>query len=199
MATTVIASQATINGRSYTRTESRTDDGVVEKTVPSVAAAKSGTLTTRTDNNTGTLTMSTGHGITTGARLDLYWSGGQRRGMTVGTVATNSVPIDLGAGDNLPIATTAIIAAVPREEVFGLDGDTAVVIGAYAGARGQVVFAESDNTESYAAIFDAAGGWWWDENGDSTNPLASADVAKVFLSHADTTSTREMRAAAIFP
>ena len=48
--------------------------------------AKVGALTTRTDNTTGTLTMSAGHGLLTGNRLDLYWTNadgslGARRGI----------------------------------------------------------------------------------------------------------------------
>src|SRR4051794_23760974 len=79
-------------------------------------AAKTGQLTTHTDNTTGTLTMAGGHGITTGARLDVYWTGGSRRGVTVGTVATNSVPFSGGAGDNLPLVNTNVTAMVPVSE-----------------------------------------------------------------------------------
>lgn len=94
----------------------------------SLGTAKTGTLTTRTDDDTGTLTMTSGHGITTGAIIDLYWDTGggvyaYRHGVVVGTVSTNSVPIDLGAGTNLPIATTAIIAMV--QEVIPCEIPTA--------------------------------------------------------------------------
>lgn len=198
MADTVIASTATINGRQYKRSATRTDDGLVEKVKPAVAAAKAGQLTTRGSDTAGTLTMGGGHGITTGARLDLYWTGGSRRGITVGTVSGTSVPISGGAGDNLPTNLTSIIAAVPVEEAFPLDGDEAVVLGAYAGARGQVVFADDADAELLHIPFASAGGYWWDEDGGITNPLAAAAVAKVFFSHADTTTTREMRAVGVF-
>src|SRR4051812_13463763 len=71
-----------------------------------LGAAKTGTLTTRTSNTVGTLTMTAGHGITTAALQDIYWDGGSRRNVTVGTVATNSVPFSGGIGDNLPAAAT---------------------------------------------------------------------------------------------
>jgi hypothetical protein len=91
-------------------------------------AAKTGTLSTRTNDTTGTLTMVAGHGLTTGAIIDLYWAGGNRYGVVVGTVATNSVPISGGDGDNLPIATTAITAVVQQNVNIFIDGDETKII-----------------------------------------------------------------------
>jgi hypothetical protein len=76
-----------------------------------VAAAKSGTLHIRTSATVGTLTLADNHGITTGNKIDIYWSGGCRRGVTVGTVATNEVPFSLGTGNDLPVAATAVTAS----------------------------------------------------------------------------------------
>ena len=75
--------------------------------------AKSGTLTTRTDANTGTLTLGASHGILTGDVVDVYWydTNGDlqvQHDVTVGTVAGTSVPIDSGTGTDLPIATTVV-------------------------------------------------------------------------------------------
>lgn len=92
---------------------SRTDEAAVsyEVTVP---AGKSGTLSTRTDNETGTLTLGSGHGIATGNTIDLFWDGGARYTITVGTVSGTSVPIgadNSGTGDNLPAADTPVVAS----------------------------------------------------------------------------------------
>ena len=91
-------------------------------------AAKTGTLTTRTDDTDGELTMAASHGITTGATIDLDWDGGSRYGVTVGTVATNDVPISGGSGDNLPIATTAITATLRTTANLYIDGDNVNLI-----------------------------------------------------------------------
>lgn len=71
---------------------------------------KAGTLTTRTSDSVGTLTMDSGHGITTGQGLDLYWDDGDgaRIGMVVGTVSGDSVPVSGGAGFVLPSASTSV-------------------------------------------------------------------------------------------
>jgi len=96
--------------------------------IETLAAAKTGQLTTRTDNTDGVLTMSSGHGITTAAVIDLYWTGGNRYGVVVGTVSTNSVPISGGAGDNLPTNMTNITAVVQSTANIFIDGDNTELI-----------------------------------------------------------------------
>lgn len=187
----------TVLGYQFPCKSTVTADGSIIKTV-SVAPAKTGTLSTRSDANTGTLTMASGHGFTDGQRLDIYWSGGSRRGVVIGTVATNSVPFDLGAGDDLPIATTAITAMVPTEEAFTVSGSTVSAIALFSDVAGQIVFAESDNTEVKAySVGDVAGGaqsMIWTSARDSDNPLTGGDITKVYFSHGSSTETATMRA-----
>lgn len=159
-------------------------------------AAKTGTLSTRTDNNTGTLTMDTGHGITTGQIIDIYWSGGVQRTVTVGTVATNSVPIDGGIGDNLPSATTAITAVVQKAINLAIDGDNTKIIA--------VVLETVDKTLRTAAnvqFLDAAADviaeidlvanvpQVWDIEGGSANPFTGDPITNLKASQANSTST----------
>lgn len=86
----------------------------------SVAAAKSGSLTTRTSNTVGTLTMAAGHGFVTGNTIDLFWAGGKRLNVILGTVSTNSCPFTSGTGDNLPASSTTITAMVNNAISTGL-------------------------------------------------------------------------------
>jgi hypothetical protein len=96
--------------------------------IETLAAAKTGQLTTRTDNTSGELTMTAGHGFTTAVVIDLYWTGGVRYGVIVGTVATNAVPISGGAGDNLPTNMTNITAVVQATANIYIDGDNTEII-----------------------------------------------------------------------
>ena len=167
------------------------------KSSPSVTGAKTGTLTTRTDANTGVLTMSGGHGLLDADKVDLFWSGGQRRNMTVGTVATNSVPIDGGSGDDLPTAATAITAKVPQEEAFTVDGDNVTGLTAYSPKQGYIVLCEADDTPVKTIEFDAAGGYNWGSGMEGSNPLAGGSITKVKYSHASTDS-QTMKCAAVY-
>lgn len=68
-----------------------------------------GELTTRTDADTGELTMATAnHGISTGDTVNLTWDGGSRSDVTVGNVSGTTVPIDGGTGTDLPATSTDI-------------------------------------------------------------------------------------------
>ncbi len=156
-----------------------------------VAAAKIGQLTTRTDFNTGTLTMNGGHGITTG-RIDVYWSGGCRYGMT-GTVTINSIAVDGGAGDDLPDNLTAVTAMNPVElEPYAVTGDDAVSVAASCPVGGTVVFADNADATIYAfaATTTNTTTVWID--GQGTNPLAGGTVAKVFLSHGNSGASSDL-------
>jgi len=161
-----------------------------------LSAAKSGTLTTRTDNNTGTLTMAASHGITTGQIIDIYWSGGVQRTVTVGTVATNEVPIDGGIGDNLPADETAITAVVQKAINLAIDGDNADIIA--------VVLETVDKTLRTAAnvqFLDAAADviaeidlvtnvpQVWDIEGGSANPFTGDPITNLKASQASTSTS----------
>lgn len=115
-----------------------------------LAAAKTGSLTTRTDNTDGELTMTAGHGITTAAVIDLYWAGGNRYGVVVGTVATNAVPISGGAGDNLPAGSTAITAVVQSTANIYIDGDNTELLAIELRTNDRTL-----RTAGHAAFYDA--------------------------------------------
>jgi hypothetical protein len=113
-------------GGNISQSWSRTADGGILRNV-AVPAAKVGSITTRTDNTTGTFTMNAGHGLTTGQKVDVYWTvggvSGRRYGVTLGTVATNSVPFSGGAGDNLPANNSAVTVSPQITVVIDIDGD----------------------------------------------------------------------------
>lgn len=190
--------KATLQGVSYNSTIEKAADNVATFDAD-LAAAKTGALTTRTDNDTGTLTMAAGHGIATGARLDVYWDGGCRYGMTVGTVATNSVPVDGGAGDNLPAAATEITAMVPDSEALVVTGNNAVglLTSTTSQAQAVAVLATSGDVLIKACVMNEDGGnsYTYLSGDGQSNPVSGGAISKVFLSHGDSTATRKVRGA----
>jgi hypothetical protein len=158
--------------------------------------AKAGTLSTRTDNNTGTLTLGSGHGITDGQIIDVYWSGGVQRTVTVGTVSGTSVPIDGGIGDNLPTAATAITACVQKAINLAIDGDNAGIVA--------VILETNDKslrTTANVQFLDAAADviaeidlvanvpQVWDIEGGSSNPFTGDTITNLKASQANSTTT----------
>lgn len=188
-----------IGNRSYDSDFTQTSNLKVgfDVTVP---AAKTGTLTVRTDNTTGSLTMQNGHGLTTGVKFDLYWVGGSRHGVVAGTVATNVVPISGGAGDNLPVAASAITAMIPVSEDLVATGDNVVGIAGSnlntadpdSGKSATISLAEDDGTIAYALTPDAGESQTWFSADGVTNPVAGAAITQVLLSHGDSTKSARL-------
>lgn len=187
------------------RVSTLTSANIVETEPASIAGAKTGSLTVRTDSDTGTLTMDAGHGLTTG-KIDVFWSGGSRHGMD-GVVTVNSITIDGGAGDALPALGAAITACAPTIQNVAFTGDNAV------GALVYSNLGTPPNTTDYDGwiIFTTSGGTVvasfrvtakvpsnsWDGVNVTTNPFAGQAVAKVQLSHGNTTA-RTMGAAVLY-
>jgi hypothetical protein len=122
--------------------------------------------------------------------------------MTVGTVATNQVPIDGGAGDILPADETAITAGVPTEEALAVTGDDVLGIEFYSSRRGTIVVADGSDAE-ITATYDGLGlgderSQLWFEQRDPVNPLAGETIAKVFFSNGDATQSATMRFQALY-
>lgn len=184
-----------IAGVSYSQAISATGTNV-ERATPTVSAAKAGSLTTWTDANTGTFTMDPGHGFTTSDLIDLFWSGGSRRNMTA-TVTGDSVVLDGGSGDNLPVVSTAITAMLPTQVAFSADAtSTGVAVAANCPVNGWVVFRNSTTVlVAYQIRADILSNVW--VTGLGTNPLASLAVTNVLFSHAST-SSQTMAAAVVF-
>jgi hypothetical protein len=176
-----------IGGQQYT--ENRTI--AVERALnfqKEVPLAKQGSLTTRTDNNTGVITMAaSGHGIPSTTRVDIYWfeSGvlKHRRGMTTGTVSGTTVPIDLGAGDNLPSTSTVIYVAVAVECEITITASEIIAFVMSSQKSGLFVVTQSDDTEiAYILLTEDGGVWSWYDGIGTATPLSDT-VGKVYVSH----------------
>lgn len=192
---------AIINGKEYKQTSNLTSDnqGIAN---PSVPAAKTGALTTRTNNTDGTLTMDAGHGFATSDVISLFWAGGSRRNVAVGTVSVNSVPISGGSGDNLPTAATAITAMKATSVPFAVTGDSleslAVSLDTLT-AQGWVVFKAGGG--SVLASYQIRTGERdkvWVSGVGITNPLAGVTAATVEFSHDQATAALAPFAACTF-
>lgn len=186
MSTTLKVSQAhSLGGVSFPESRSLTADGFIVHDV-SVAAAQAGALTTRTDDDTGVVTMDDStHTIALSDRVDVYWTGGKRRGMAVTDVTDSAVTINAGSGDNLPTEDTELVLSVPEELDVAVAGAQVVGLLAYIAAPGQVVFAASGAAEIATwSIGDTVSRIWHNEDG-TDNPVTGSTIETVYVSHSD--------------
>lgn len=95
------------------------DTSNIQQTLPVGIA---GTLTTRTDGDTGVITSSS-HGYTDAGTISVFWSGGCRYGMTVSNYDADTVTLDGGSGNDFPVEG----ATVTIYQGAGLEPDYMVV------------------------------------------------------------------------
>lgn len=175
-------------GRTANESQSVTTDNGWDVGPVTVNAAVAGTLTTRTDDNTGEATLGSGHGIVDGDLVDVYWTGGSRQGMTVGTVAGTAVPLEGGAGDVLPAAATAITVCKVRTEGGQaiVHSNIAGVLLASAPVAQSFVFKTAADAVLLTVVLPANEAYVWTTGSGLANPFSAGTVAKVCLSQAGT-------------
>lgn len=173
------------------RTTSVSDaDGFIASPV-SVPAAQPATLTTRSSGTAGSLTMTnSSHGITTGQRVDLYWTGGQCYGALVGTVSGTTVPIaSVSGGSSLPSASTAITVGIVTSVACPITGNNMSALVLSSTVTGYIVF-NTGSADAYAALMDGSGVQTWTSADLGTNPLTGSAITTVYFSHNNTTAAQ---------
>lgn len=188
-------------GISINQATPRTADAIDAREV-SLPVASSGTLSTRTDNDTGVLTVGSGHGITTSDLADVYWSGGARFGMTVSGSGSTTIGVDGGTGDNFPSEAAAITVDAQVQVNAAVNGDEVEILGMQmlrttpnSTARGHASFQESDNTEIAEMEFSGSVPQVHDIAGGATNIFTGDPIAKVMISNGSSTETATFKLA----
>ena len=187
MPTIVYSQSVAVGGVTISGKSSRSAEGQTSDVVP-LPAAKAGSLTTRTNDTEGELTLGANHGIATGQTVNVHWAGGRRYGVTVGTVNVLIVPITGGNGDNLPDEDTAITAAKVVEVDLDFDGDDAVLVAVSANKAAHLEVQEDDGDPIVAGGVDLSANdpWIWASGGPIANPLAGKVVGKLVTANSET-------------
>lgn len=164
-----------------------TDDGAEIASPESVLAAQPGTLSTRSGNFAGTLTMTNAdHGIITGQRIDLYWTGGSCFGVIAGAVSGLTIPFTIvQGGDVLPAANTAIIVGIAKRSPFSVVGDNITALAcsrASANVRCYFVFLEASSILGLAVLNQSGRVYVWDGTTKATGPVGSGPIGSASIS-----------------
>jgi len=198
----------TLGGRSWSNQGAilREFDSLIDLAID-LPAGKTGDLTTRTDDETGSITMdSASHGITTGAIVDIYWTGGVRYGVTVGTVSGTTVPIgadDSGSGDVLPSQATELVVTEQVTFQCPVDGDAVEIFGAIlqcasdANAVGHLQLQDTGDAEiaefDLVEVSNATGlANCYDITGGDTNPLTGNPITQGLASNGSSTAAAKL-------
>ena len=152
----------------------------IEPVDTDLSAGKAGMLGTRTGDDSGVVTLSEGHGVQTGNKVDLYDTAGAvvRYGLDA-TVAGNDVTLDGGEGDALPAQGAAVVVSVQVTLDVTFDGDNLVMIGAQAERRSHLQFVDAGGATLEAVELGAGEAWAWVADTGAANPLSGNAVAAV--------------------
>lgn len=186
----------TLAGETFAQSVVKTTGGTILHKV-SVPVAEPGTLTTRTDADTGVVTITNAsHTIENADRVDAYWTESgvekSRYGMAVTNVSSALVTIDGGAGDDLPVQDDPISVAVCVRMDVDLAGSTAKAIIMSSAYRGQFAFVGSTTNHYVRTVGDSRVVSWDDEDG-STNPILGDTIDTVYVSHSNAIAAQTMK------
>ena len=154
----------------------------------SLPAAVSGTLTTRTSDSVGVVTVAS-HSITTSDKVAVFWSGGYRYNVAVSATSGTTISIGSGgSGDNLPAASTALTICKETTLSFSHVGNDIKGMVVHSPQRMSMNVRDTVPASQVAVDVPANEGWFWISNATGTNPFAGDTLQDIILANADTTA-----------
>jgi hypothetical protein len=180
---------ATIAGMTFSRTVSATADAGTtygDASAPIALAVATPTLTyTEGAGETGSGTLTAGHGLTTGI-YDVYWAAGMRYGTTV-VISTNDISsftdTAWAGGDSLPASATQLYLCKNADLNIALDGDLAEMVGILADVRAHITFHDVSNNVIREVDLQADEPDLWDSE-NVVNPYTGAVITHAHYSQA---------------
>lgn len=171
-----------------------------EVTLP---AGKTGELTTRTDDNTGVVTMDATPVVASSDTVDVYWEGGRRYGMTVTDVTGDAVTIDGGSGENLPAQDTELVVTEQVPINTAIDGDRIEIIGVMlecpldTSAVGHISFFDSGPAQIHHLDLAHNDPFVCDVAGGATNPFTGNSIVSAKASNGSSTQSATLKIASL--
>lgn len=181
----------------------RTEDGVigVEASIP---AGKTVTGWTKTDADTAECTLPGGHGYSNGT-FDVFWSGGRRYGVP-GTISTNTLSLDGGAGTDFPATSTTGVVVCRQVQVnVSIDGDA---LGLLA-MKLEIPSDSAATSDGHLTLDDAAGDdianidlnanevQVWDIEGGASNPFTGDPITVGYASNGNASYAATLKIAGV--
>lgn len=178
---------------------SRTANGAIGHEI-ALGGAKSGTLSTRTNNTDGILTLAPSHGLLQGDLIDIYWADGVMYGAVVGEVVDTSVPFVGAKGINesvLPPQGTAVTCQKETSIDTDFDADLMEGMAVLCGAAAVCVFYSNSGAELELSLIAGEPKVWYRGGLVATNPMAGKLITRATVSQGGT-GTTVMRVAIIY-
>lgn len=161
-----------------------------------------GTLTTRTDNDTGVVTVDAGHGITDSDTVDVHWGDGSvQYGCDVTATTATTISIDSGSGDDLPSLSTGVVVTKQVSIACNFDGDNAQFVFVHVETIDDdslsnschVQMQDSGDAEIWAEVLTTNGNpRKYDIAGGDTNEITGNAVTEIVASNGSATTAAQL-------
>ena len=169
-------------------------------------AAKACTAFVKTDNDTAACNLPAGHGYSNG-NFDVYWqlAGADyvRYGVP-GTISTNALSLDGGAGDSFPASGTTVVVCKQVQINTAIDGDALKIVAIsleYADSAsakvGHADLQDSGPASIEAIPLKANVPLVYDVEGGASNVFSGNPIVVTQASHNDTTNTATLKIVAL--
>jgi hypothetical protein len=161
-----------------------------------LAAGKAGTLTTRTNDGEGVITLGAANTtIAVADLIDIYWAGGARYAVRVDSLSgSNDVELNFddtpgGTGDVLPADETAVIVCERVTINTAIDGDNVQLFGLQCDQRSQITFYDvGDAIIKQYTLPVAFTAHTWCQSSDVANALTGNPITYAKASNGSTTA-----------
>lgn len=151
-------------------------------------AGIAGTLTTRTSDSVGVITVAEGHGLTTSDTIAVFWIAGMRYGVTItGTTAT-TVTIATGAGTVLPAVSSVVTIGKEVVTSLGHIGDDLKIFAIHSTNRLSANIRDVTPATIEALDVAARESWAYISNYSGANPFAGETLVTAVLANGGTTA-----------
>jgi len=190
--------QITVGGIQLTSEATRSAASLFQTDVD-LPVGIAGTLSTRTSDTAGVLTLATGHEYSVGDFLDIYYADGMRYGAEVTEVATDDVTFTSTAGSAvLPSETTAVVATELVEVDADFEGDDVeMIVSIIKDADGFIEYREAEKALAARQVMTEDEDWSYLDGDGSTNPLASTTIDTIVASNSSSSTTARLQIAAL--
>jgi hypothetical protein len=188
MSTATVRWNCVIGGRTLSGLQSRTDESIELQEID-IPAGKAGTLTTRTDDNTGVITVASGHGITDADTVVVSWDGGIQRGVDVTATTATTISIDLGVGTNLPIATSAVVVAKTVSSILSVASNALKLLVIQNTNRVSCVVNDASNGALITLDIATGEGYQWVTSNGFAIPVSTTAIGELEIANCATSDT----------
>lgn len=151
-------------------------------------AGIAGTLTTRTDDAIGVITVAEGHGLTTSDTIAVFWGAGRRYGVTITATAATTVTIATGAGTVLPAESSVVTIGKEVITSLGHIGDDLKIFAVHSPNRLSANIRDVTPATIEALDIAAKESWAYISNFSGTNPFAGETLVTAVLANGGTTA-----------